>query len=73
MTDDQKINIDGTEYQLADLSPEAKEQLQNVQLTDQELQRLQVQIAIVQTARGTYAQALKNSLSPKEDHTITIG
>lgn len=62
MSDDQKITIDGTEYALNDLSSAAKEQLNNLQITEQEIQRLNTQIAIAQTARSAYAQALKNAL-----------
>lgn len=62
MTDDQKITIDGAEYSLTDMTEQAKTQLKNVQVTDQELERLQNQTAIAQTARATYAAALKNAL-----------
>lgn len=74
MSGQNNVSIDGKEYDLTDLSVEAKEQLNNIQLTDQELQRLQVQTAITQTARNAYAQALKNALSAvKADDTKIIG
>jgi glycosyl transferase family 41 len=65
MSDDQKITIDNKDYALSEMSQEARDQLQNIQVTDQELQRLQMQLAIAQTARAAYAQALKNALDGK--------
>jgi len=58
----QTLTIDGTDYNLADLSGEAKSQVTNLRVTDQEIARLQQQLAIYQTARTAYAQALKAEL-----------
>lgn len=58
----QTVLIDGTEYKLADLSENAKNQLINLRVVDQEIQRLQQQMAIVQTARTAYANELKKEL-----------
>ncbi|MGS2744723.1 DUF6447 family protein [Halomonas sp. LS-001] len=57
---DQKptITIDGKEYTLESLGQKGREQLQNLRVTDQEMQRLQDQMAITQTARNTYARIL---------------
>ncbi|WP_322529098.1 DUF6447 family protein [Salinicola sp. LHM] len=51
------ITIDGTEYQIADLSENARNQVMNLRVTDQEIARLQ-QLAIAQTAHTAYARAL---------------
>lgn len=59
---EQTVTIDSREYKLADLSDEAKNQLMNIHATDQEIARLQKQIAIAQTARAAYANALKMEL-----------
>lgn len=68
MTTEQKLTIDGTEYLISNLSAEAKAQLQMLQLTEQEIARLQTQLMIAQTARNAYAQALKAALpSPLEE------
>ena len=40
------ITIDGTEYDLDALSDSAKSQLAHIQMTDQEIARLQQQLAI---------------------------
>ncbi|AIA73716.1 hypothetical protein FF32_02330 [Halomonas campaniensis] len=52
------VTIDGKEYTLESLGQQGREQLQNLRVTDQELQRLQDQLAITQTARNTYARIL---------------
>ena len=62
MLGNDKINIDGTEYPLADLSDEARQQLENLRAVDAELRRLQREAAIVQTARAAYAAQLKSVL-----------
>ena len=46
------VNIDGTEYELDDLSDVAKGNLASMQLADQKIAQLQSEIAIVQTARN---------------------
>ena len=60
-----KVTIDDKEYDLDKLSDEAKNQLVSLQYVDQELQKLNAQAAVLQTARIAYAQALKDEL-PKE-------
>jgi ABC-type antimicrobial peptide transport system ATPase subunit len=60
-----KVNIDGKEYDTDTLSNEAKINIQNVQYCEQKMVELKREVAIVQTARNTYAQALKNAL-PKD-------
>lgn len=57
---DQKptITIDGKEYTLESLGQKGREQLQNLRVTDNEMQRLQDQMAITHTARNTYARIL---------------
>ena len=58
----QTITIDGKEFSLNDLSDQAKAQLGNLQAADTEISRLQVQLAIAQTARNAYAQVLKGEI-----------
>jgi hypothetical protein len=59
------IKIDNQDYELDQLSDEAKAQVASMQFCDQELTRLQSQAAAYQTARMAYAKALKQAL-PKE-------
>ena len=56
------ITIDNQDYELDQLSAEAKAQLAAMQFCDQELARLQAQAAAYQTARMAYAIALKDAL-----------
>ena len=56
------IKIDDKEYDVEDLSQEARNQLQAVQFVDQELVRMQLRIAAMQTARNAYARALAAEL-----------
>lgn len=45
-------------YKVAELSVDAQKQLLNVQAAENEIRRLQIQLAIAQTARSAYQQAL---------------
>lgn len=54
----QTITINNKAYNLDALNEAAKQQLNNIQVVDAELAKLQQQIAIYQTARNTYVQAL---------------
>ncbi len=56
------INIDGQQYALAGLSDQARQQLQMLQLCEERVRELQRDLAITQTARNAYAQALKTLL-----------
>ena len=57
------IKIDDKDYDTETLSEEAKAQLTSIQFVDQELQRLNAQAAILQTARVAYAKALNDALA----------
>ena len=59
---DQKINIDGKEYALSDLSDKVKEQLMNLQFVDAQIQQLNNEWAVADTARIGYTRALKAEL-----------
>ncbi len=62
-----KITIDEKEYEVDDLSQEAKNQLQALQFVDQEVLRLQLQTAALQTARNAYGKALQKALGAESD------
>jgi len=66
------ITIDNKNYDLDSLSDEAKQQLQMLQITEAEIGRLNAQLAIAQTARIAYANALKAAL-PVSTEGLTIG
>jgi len=55
---EQTITIDGVEYKVSDLNDNAKNQIVNLRVTDQEIASLNQKLAIAQTARAAYANAL---------------
>lgn len=59
---EQKITIDDVSYNLSDLSDNAKGQLQGLQIAEAEMKRLNIQLALAQTARNAYMQALAADL-----------
>lgn len=61
------ITIDGKEYEIEDFNDNARAQLASMQLADQKIAQLQSEIAMAQTARNAYAQALAAELSDLED------
>ncbi len=60
------IKIDGQDYDLDQLSEEAKAQIASIQAVDMKLNELKRDTAIVMTARNMYVQALKKSLEQPE-------
>ena len=62
------ITIDGEAHELANLSENARAQVTNARVTDAEIERIKAQLAIYQTARMTYAKALKDELGKAEAH-----
>ena len=65
MTDQAKVTIDEKEYLISDLSDQAKAELGSMNIVDQKIANLQQEVAIMQTARNAYAQALAAAL-PKD-------
>ena len=59
------IKIDDKEYDFDQLPDSAKGQLASLQFVDAELQRLNAQTAVLQTARMAYAKALSELLAAK--------
>ena len=56
------INIDGKDYNIDELSDEAKNQLSSLQFVQSELKRIEGQAAVYKTAYSAYSNALKNEL-----------
>ena len=63
----QKITIDGSEYDLNNLSESAKAQVNNIQFVDARIQQLNNELAVSDTARIGYSNALKSELKKIED------
>ena len=57
------VKIDNIEYDFDTLPQAAKAQLQSLQFVDSELQRLQNQASVLQTARAAYSKALNESIA----------
>lgn len=64
------ITIDERQYELDLLSSTAKEQLASLQFVDAEIQKLQAQLAVYQTARMAYSNALKAALPKMEEVVV---
>ena len=60
------IKIDDVEYNSEDLSDNGKAQLASLQFLAVQMNKLQSEIAVYQTARNSYVSALKAELENKE-------
>jgi hypothetical protein len=67
-----KIKINNQDYNTDTLPDAAKQQLEMLALTDAEIRRLQTQLAIAQTAKNAYAQALAAAVKPAVPASDTI-
>ena len=67
-----KITIDEKDYDVDDLSDEAKAQVLSLNFVDAELNRLQLEVAAMQTARNAYGTALKSLLGEDEDSEVEM-
>ena len=63
-----KVTIDNKEYSVDSLSENAKAQLANIQFVDAQLQQLNNEWAVADTARIAYTNALKKELPGIEDN-----
>ena len=57
------VTIDNKEYDLDDLSDEAKNLLASLQFAQSEIQRISGQLAIYKTAASTYSSQLNQHLN----------
>ena len=62
-----KITIDEIEYNTEDLTDNGKAQLASLQFLELQMQKLQSEVAVYQTARNSYIAALKAELDGSED------
>lgn len=60
------LKINDVDYKVKDLSDDAKEQVQGIQVAEAEMKRLNIQLALAQTARNAYMQALQAALSEQK-------
>jgi len=64
------IKIDEKDYDVDDLSEDAKAQVLSLNFVDAELNRLQLKVAAMQTARNAYASALNSMLGENEGSEV---
>ena len=57
-----KFTLDEMEYNTEDLSDNGKAQLASLQFLEVQMQKLQAEIAVYQTAKNSYLAALKEEL-----------
>mgnify|MGYP003136807444 FL=1 len=62
---EQTVTLNGVSYPLSELSTAASQTLAQLNKTDTTLQQLQQRLAIYQTTRSVYAQALRDELPSK--------
>ena len=67
-TEKAKVTIDNKEYSVDSLSENAKAQLANIQFVDAQLQQLNNEWAVADTARIASTNALKKELPGIEDN-----
>jgi len=63
-----KITIDNVEYNTEDLSENGKAQLASLQFLEMQMKKIKSEIAVYQTARNSYATALKEELKQTSDN-----
>jgi len=56
------ITIDDVVYKIDDLSDNAKGQVQGIKVAEEEIKRINIKLALAQTARNAYIQALNADL-----------
>lgn len=71
MAEEKTVTINGTAYELNQLSEEARQQITNLQLTDREIERLNTQVTIMKTARNAYLTTLQSLLPEQDSSTNT--
>lgn len=57
-----KITVDGIDYNTEDLSDNGKAQLASLQFLEAQMNKLNAEISVYETARSAYLNALKSEL-----------
>lgn len=57
------VTIDGMDYDLDEMSDNAKAQLESLVAVDKKIGEMQQDMAILQTARNAYAVALRDAIA----------
>ena len=62
-----KITVDGIEYNTEDLTDNGKAQLASLQFLEVQMNKLKNEIAVFQTAKASYVNALKLELEKSSE------
>ena len=57
-----KVTIDGVDYDSETMTQDSRQKLEMLKMTEQRIRQMQAELAMMQTARQAYANALKASL-----------
>ena len=63
----EKFTLDGTEYDVDTLSDNGKAQLASLQFLEVQMNKLNNEIAVFQTAKNAYINALKEEMGKNDD------
>lgn len=66
-----KVTVDGTEYETETLSDNGKAQVASLQFLQAHMQQLHNEIAVLETAKRSYQNALKAELAKDSAETET--
>jgi hypothetical protein len=66
-----KINVDGKEYDLDELSPETRAEFEMLFFTEQRMRELRKELAVLQTARDAYGRAFQQKLQSEPNAGLT--
>ena len=61
-----KVTIDGVEHETDELSEQAQNTIRSLQFVEERLQQWRNELAVADTARTAYVNALKTSLAQNE-------
>ena len=67
-----KITVDGIEYNTEDLSDNGKAQLASLQFLEAQMNKLNAEIAVYETARSAYMNSLKSELENSKEWSVII-
>lgn len=60
------LTVDGKEYPVESLSDNAKAQVANIRVVDEEIKKIEQHLAVYKTARAAYARVLQGELNKAE-------
>ena len=62
MSEKETITMDGTDYNIADLTDEGKALVESLKFVEQEISQTQARLAVLNTAKTAYSASLRNQL-----------